>query len=248
MSVSTRRAAAISGWLVAMAIAGVHLAGRYDVLIQERSTPSIDTRGAPVAVALNLPLNRVGAGHEETLVAAAQGTTGPEIPAADRRLAAAEQDLPSDYRFTYERAKLAVYGRADHHEAFHHLKRAAEKAIQTERAEEMLDRLRADGAAQGPLRKLAVGHSEWARVHEALEHGDARRLWQVRMSARHHAAPRTETVSSDERSEDPHSARSIVYSLLRSGRPCQALVVLRQVRDTPESEQLYHSVRETCLR
>ncbi len=81
----------------------------------------------PVATGLELPAVGGNAGAEyRRLAAAAQNASAAELLSVDRSLEAAERALPSDYRFTYERARLAVYGRAEHHEAFYHLRRAAE--------------------------------------------------------------------------------------------------------------------------
>ncbi len=213
----------------------------------------------PAPAGLGLPAVGADAGAEyRRLAAAAQNASGAELLTVDRRLEAAERGLPSDYRFTYERARLAVYGRAEHHEAFYHLRRAAEKAIATERAPEMLDRLEEDGRPNGPLRRLAVGHVEWTLLHEALEYGDRHRLWHERGSR--HAAPtpirkaaahREETVSASgpmQHTERASSARMRASSLLESGEPCGALVVLQQVRADPAVEEMSHYAREMCLR
>lgn len=250
MSASSRRAAGISGWLAACAISVVYLAGRYDISVQERPR---DTQDAAVAANMDLaPAGNepVAAKLHEILLAEARAASGPELLVVDRRIAAAEQEFPSDYRFTYQRAQLAVYGRAEHPEAFHHLKRAADKAIRTERAEEMLERLEADGAPGGPLRKLAVGHREWGVIQEALEHREMDPLWQLKTSARHHAAAHTEASPppTEPHREDPLSARTTAFALLESGKPCQALVALQRMRHDPEAAELYHSAREMCLR
>ncbi len=213
----------------------------------------------PAATGLGLPA--VGADAEaeySRLAKAAQNVSAAELLTVDRRLEAAERALPSDYRFTYERARLAVYGRAEHHEAFYHLRRAAEKAIATERAPEMLDWLEEDGRPNGRLRRLAVGHVEWTLLHEALEHGDRHRLWQERGSRhsahtpmRKAAAHREETVSASapmQHTERASSARMRASSLLESGEPCGALVVLQRVRADPEVEEMSRYARELCLR
>ncbi len=95
----------------------------------------------------------------------------------DELLRAAESEFPLEFRFSYERAKVAVFGRHEHHEAFGRLSRAAEKAIATGRSGAMLEMLRSDGAQSGPFWKLARGHSEWHQIHAALEHGDREALW-----------------------------------------------------------------------
>ncbi len=213
----------------------------------------------PAATGLELPAVGGNAGAEyRRLAAAAQNASGAELLSVDRSLEAAERALPSDYRFTYERARLAVYGRAEHHEAFYHLRRAAEKAIATERAPEMLDWLEEDGRLHGRLRRLAVGHVEWTLLHEALEHGDRHRLWHERRSRhsthkpmRKAAVHREETVAASgpvQHTERPLSARMRASSLLESGEPCGALVVLQQVPADPEVEEMSRYAREMCLR
>lgn len=213
----------------------------------------------PAATGLGLPAVAGDAGAEYTrLATAAQKASGAELLSVDRRLEAAERALPSDYRFTYERARLAVYGRAEHHEAFYHLRRAAEKAIATERAPEMLERLEEDGRPHGRLRRLAVGHVEWTLLHEALEHGDRHRLWHERESRhsahtpmRKVATQREQTVAAAgpmQHSERASSAWMRASSLLESGEPCGALVVLQQARAGPEVEEMSRYARARCLR
>ena len=178
------RALEISGWLVAAAVAITYLTTRYDVTIQERR-PRIQERGPRIQAAALAPAINIAQGEMEPVVderyadlmAEVQNAAGADLLAVDGRLEAAEREFPSDYRFTYERATLAVFGRAEHHEAFYHLRKAADKAIGTERTREMLDRLERDGGAKGPLRKLAVGHHEWSALREALENRDRDRLW-----------------------------------------------------------------------
>ena len=112
--------------------------------------------------------------------------SGESVVAADELLRAAESEFPLEFRFSYERARLAVFGRHEHHEAFGRLRRAAEKAIETGRSEAMLEMLRSDGAQRGPFWKLTRGHSEWHQVLAALEHGDREALW--------HEHPETEAA------------------------------------------------------
>ena len=83
-----------------------------------------------------------------------------------------------------------------------------------------------------------------------LEHRDGQRLWEASTpSARHHAAPRSEAAATApvRQGEDPHSVRVFASSLLESGKPCQALVALKPVRDHPEGQDLYRAARERCL-
>ncbi len=83
-----------------------------------------------------------------------------------------EKQYPNDYRFPYERAKLAIKGHetSSHDEAFAVLSLAAEKAINTGKAHEMLNGLEADKA--GDFHKLSHGHHEWTQLEEALKSKD----------------------------------------------------------------------------
>lgn len=84
-----------------------------------------------------------------------------------------------DYRFTYERAKLAVYGTHKHDEAFYHLYSAAEIAIENGDADKMLTALDSDSIEGGPLHKLKHGHDkreedyQWSSILNALKTNDA---------------------------------------------------------------------------
>ena len=85
----------------------------------------------------------------------------------------AEKQYPNDYRFPYERAKLAVKASQlhSHDQAFSALSLAAEKAINTGKAHEMLHGLEADKA--GDFQKLSHGHHEWKELAKALKNKDA---------------------------------------------------------------------------
>ena len=82
----------------------------------------------------------------------------------------AENKYPTDYRFPYERAKLSIEGITSHHEAFSALALAGEKAIDNEKAQEMLGSLMAD--KDGDFYKLSRGHREWQTLEEALRNKD----------------------------------------------------------------------------
>lgn len=87
-------------------------------------------------------------------------------------LAKVERQYPRDYRFPYERAKLAARGSqaSSRTEAFKALNVAAEKAISTGKANEMLNGLETDKA--GDFSKLAQGRYEWSRLVAALKRKD----------------------------------------------------------------------------
>ena len=83
--------------------------------------------------------------------------------------ASVEEQFPDDYRFPYERAKLLINPREtrSHHAAFNALSLAAEKAIEADKADEMLKALEADSV--GDFHKLTRGHHEWTHIMEALK-------------------------------------------------------------------------------
>ena len=78
-----------------------------------------------------------------------------------------------DYRFPYELARIAIveHERNFHKEAFAALARAAQKAINTGKAVEMLQSLNKD--RDGDFQKLAHGHREWAQLEKALKDKNA---------------------------------------------------------------------------
>jgi hypothetical protein len=82
----------------------------------------------------------------------------------------AERKYLSDYRFPYERAKLSIKGIASHNESFSALASAAERAIDSGKAQEMLDNLMAD--KEGDFWKPAHGHHQWLALEEALRNKD----------------------------------------------------------------------------
>jgi len=99
--------------------------------------------------------------------------TGAEPAESSEIIAAfqsAEKKYPTDYRFSYERAKLSIVGVTSHHEAFGTLALAAEKAIDNGKTQEMLDRLTTD--RDGDFYKLSRGHREWQVLEDALRNKD----------------------------------------------------------------------------
>jgi hypothetical protein len=95
-------------------------------------------------------------------------------------IAKVERQYPRDYRFPYERAKLAAKGsRANsRNEAFKALSVAAEKAITNGKAGEMLNGLEADKS--GDFQTLAQGRQEWSRLLAALKRKDTSLLGRER--------------------------------------------------------------------
>jgi hypothetical protein len=100
------------------------------------------------------------------------GATDSDRSKIFQAIAKVERQYPRDYRFSYERAKLAAKGSkaASRTEAFKALSVAAEKAISTGKANEMLSGLEADKA--GDFQKLAQGRQEWTRLLAALKRKD----------------------------------------------------------------------------
>jgi hypothetical protein len=92
-----------------------------------------------------------------------------ERPKIYQALAKVEKQYPRDYRFPYERAKLAMTGSHDS-AAFKALNAAAEKAIQTGKAGEMLSGLEEDKT--GDFSKISQARSEWGRLVAALKRKD----------------------------------------------------------------------------
>lgn len=97
-------------------------------------------------------------------------------------LAKVEKQYPRDYRFPYERAKLAAKGSkaASRTEAFKALSVAAERAITNGKAGEMLNGLEADKT--GDFQSLAQGRQEWSRLLAALKRKDTSLLGRERSS------------------------------------------------------------------
>lgn len=80
-----------------------------------------------------------------------------------------EKQYPKDYRFPYERAKFAVKG-SSRSEAFKALTVAAQRAISTGKANEMLNGLESDKS--GDFSRLSQGRFEWSRLVAALKRKD----------------------------------------------------------------------------
>lgn len=98
--------------------------------------------------------------------------TASERPKVFQAFAKVEKQYPRDYRFPYERAKFAVKGsQADSRfEAFKALTTAAQKAISTGKANEMLTGLETDKSKD--FSRLSQGRFEWGRLVAALKRKD----------------------------------------------------------------------------
>ena len=74
----------------------------------------------------------------------------------------------------YDASRHKLEQLRSHDEAFDTLSIAAERAINSGTADEMLDSLEADKA--GDFHKLSHGHHEWVRLTDALKNKDAKSL------------------------------------------------------------------------
>jgi hypothetical protein len=95
-----------------------------------------------------------------------------ERPKVFQAFVKVEKQYPRDYRFPYERAKFAVKGSrsSSRSEAFKALTTAAQKAISTGKANEMLTGLESDKS--GDFSRLSQGRFEWSRLVAALKRKD----------------------------------------------------------------------------
>ena len=95
-----------------------------------------------------------------------------ERPKVFQAFAKVEKQYPRDYRFPYERAKFAVKGSqsTSRTEAFRALTLAAQRAISTGKANEMLNGLESDKS--GDFSRLSQGRLEWSRLVAALKRKD----------------------------------------------------------------------------
>jgi hypothetical protein len=95
-----------------------------------------------------------------------------ERPKVFQAFAKVEKQYPRDYRFPYERAKLVVGGSqsSSRTEAFKALTIAAQRAISTGKANEMLNGLESDKS--GDFSRLSQGRFEWSRLVAALKRKD----------------------------------------------------------------------------
>ena len=93
-------------------------------------------------------------------------------PKVFQAFAKVEKQYPRDYRFPYERAKFAVKGSqaSSRTEAFKALTIAAQKAISTGKANEMLTGLESDKS--GDFSRLSQGRFAWSRLVAALKRKD----------------------------------------------------------------------------
>lgn len=95
-----------------------------------------------------------------------------ERPKIFQAFANVEKQYPRDYRFPYERAKFAVRGSraSSQTEAFKALTVAAQRAISTGKANEMLNGLESDKSRD--FSRISQGRFEWSRLVAALKRKD----------------------------------------------------------------------------
>jgi hypothetical protein len=86
-----------------------------------------------------------------------------------KSLSETEMKYANDYRFPYERARVVVMDHKKNfqEEAFAALARAAQKAINNGKSNEMLQSLNKD--SDGDFQKLSHGRREWAQLQKALK-------------------------------------------------------------------------------
>ena len=169
--------------------------GAFGLLRSDSQTASASAPDVPVTQPASQPQPSVAITTEVSRNAPAETTTQQVVPAtpedelkklrekgmaakpAERSriiqaFAKVERQYPRDYRFPYERAKLAMKGAqaSSRTEAFKALNVAAEKAITTGKANEMLSGLETDKS--GDFSKLAQGRYEWSRLVAALKRKD----------------------------------------------------------------------------
>jgi hypothetical protein len=102
-----------------------------------------------------------------------RGAKGSDRRNVMRDISRLEKEYPNDYRFPYERAKLtAIASEAKSRDAaFQALFVAAQRAIKSGKAAEMLQGLETDKSQD--FRKLSRGHVEWAQIVQSLKNRDA---------------------------------------------------------------------------
>lgn len=132
----------------------------------EPATVATEPKPLPTAATIN-PEDELAKLREKRM-----GATPSERSKIFQAFAKVERQYPRDYRFPYERAKLAANGSkaTSRNEAFKALSAAAEKAISAGKATEMLNGLEADKT--GDFQKLAQGRQEWTRLVAALKRKD----------------------------------------------------------------------------
>jgi hypothetical protein len=168
--------------------------GAYGLLRSDTQTASATMASPPVSEPVSQPQSSVAVATEISRNAPAETTTqqitpnpedelkklrekrmtasASERPKIIQAFANVEKQYPRDYRFPYERAKFAVKGSkaSSQSEAFKALTIAAQKAISTGKANEMLTGLETDKT--GDFSRISQGRFEWSRLVAALKRKD----------------------------------------------------------------------------
>lgn len=137
---------------------------------QDQATQNSIPSPSPTVTSTNDPADEEFASLSQRL---ANSTPAERLDIVEA-LKAAEEKFPNDYRFTYEGAKVSIAGAHAHHDAFEHLFLAGRKAIENNKADEMLSDLMRDKDTE--LHRLSSGHNEWNVLVNALRSKDASAL------------------------------------------------------------------------
>lgn len=88
----------------------------------------------------------------------------------DEELKKAELTYPTDYRFTFERSVINVYGHKTHNEAFMLIYNAAEKSIKSGKAKDLIQVMNSEGELKGVNHDYwrLTDHPEWTQIMKAL--------------------------------------------------------------------------------
>lgn len=174
----------VVGFLVGSLIAITRLSSN-SATPEQAAAPNAQTSAAPVVqnevappVEMKAASMEIPAANEEDTALERLRQMRTAASVADqskilKNLSETERKYSGDYRFPYERAKVVVMTRKRNfrEEAFTALARAAQKAIHSGKAREMLQNLNKD--SEGDFQKLSHGHREWAQLQKALRSKDA---------------------------------------------------------------------------
>jgi hypothetical protein len=139
---------------------------------QNEETPSVEIK----PVSMEVPAASNEDTELERLRQMRSAASASERSKILKNLSETERKYSRDYRFPYERAKVVVMTRTKNfrEEAFSALARAAQKAITSGKAREMLQSLNKD--EDGDFQKLSHGHREWSQLQKALKSKDTSAL------------------------------------------------------------------------
>lgn len=140
--------------------------------VQEQSGSAVSSATAPSPV--QTPVNSSADNEISNILEQLESTPLSDRSKIVKELQAGEQKYPTDYRFPYERAKLSIKGVITHDEAFSALLVAAERAMSSGKAQDMLSELMADKDTY--FRKASRGHGEWSLLIGALRGEDKEKL------------------------------------------------------------------------